>query len=460
MIVLYNGEYTDFDITTIPQWENRLKAQEDHYPQWAGKVYGDFEIVKIEYDWYLSTQRALLRCTHCGFEKYTNSPRAFRRGKGTSWKCDCQKPKKIEKPKKAIINYSDYVGEEINGFVSLRYTPGRGRGMLVCCTECMQERWAYGRGFLSGNITCNHTNKRDENVVGERFGDLLVIDQQGGVCICQCKCGFEKKIERYRLLNGTAKTCGRTECDFYISRSSHAEAAKRREDGLAFERKLQDVFERAGYEVIRTPDSGDYGVDFIVVIGGERWAFQCKKHIAPAGISAVFEVYAGGRFYDCTRFCVASPSGFTAQARRCAAKLGVQLEAEKFRFNVSLSENAAELLKTENQPASWKKERELTIDGVTKTISEWCKEYNVTYGQIWYRVRSGMSYSEALTYQKPRGRIKVEINGTIKTKLEWCEEYGVSVQLFDYRTKTRGMTPYEALTMPKQAKPPNPLAHQ
>lgn len=335
MNVLYNGEYKNIDITTIPQWENKLRPQKENYSQWAGKVYGDFEIVKIEWDWYLSQQRALLRCVHCGFEKHTNNPRAFRRGKGISQKCQCQKPKKIEKPKKEIVRYSNYVGEEINGFVSLKYIPSKTKGMLVCCTECMNEKWVYGKDFLNGNITCGHKKqtKYDENLVGKTFGDLTVIEQNGGVCLCRCKCGFEKKIERYRLNNGSAKTCGRAECEFHKKRVAYVDGAKQRLEGLEFEHKLQDIFERAGYEVIRTPDRNDFGVDFMVVINGEKWAFQCKKMATPAGTPAVLEVYAGGKFYDCTRFCVASPSGFTGNAIQCAAKLGVQLETNRFRLS-------------------------------------------------------------------------------------------------------------------------------
>lgn len=193
MIILYNGEYTEFDITTNPNWEDLLAKQEKFYPQWEGKVYKDFEIVKIEWDWYLSQQRALLRCVHCGFEKYTNNPREFRRGKGTSQKCACQKPKKIEKTKKEVINYNDFVGEERNGFVSFEYVPNK--GMRVCCLECMNEKWASGKSFLDGKIFCSHRKQTEyeENLLGKQFGFLTVIEQNGGVCLCRCKCGFEKK---------------------------------------------------------------------------------------------------------------------------------------------------------------------------------------------------------------------------------------------------------------------------
>ena len=39
-----------------------------------------------------------------------------------------------------------------------------------------------------------------------------------------------------------------------------------------------------------------------------------------------------------------------------------------------------------------------------------------------------------------------EINGEVKLALEWCEECGININTVRYRIKTKGMTPYEALT--------------
>lgn len=449
MNILYNSEYIDFDITTIPGWENRLKMQKTYYPQWEGKIYGDFEIMKVEYDWFLSKQRALLKCVHCGYEKYTNNPREFRRGKAGSQKCDCQKSKINEKSKKEIIRYNDFVGEEKNGFVSFKYSPGK--GMFVCCVKCMKEKWVSGKDFITGNVTCNHKIKAQygEELIGKKFGDLTVLKKQGYKYLCRCECGFEKIVEGCHLVNDITCTCGRPECEYHMKRVKDNNGNMQRLKGLQFEHELQDVFEKAGYEVTRTPDSGDYGVDFIAVINGEKWAFQCKNTKKPSSTHAILEVYAGGRFYDCTRFCVISPSGFSVNAMKCAAKLGVQLEKNRFRLNVKLANNTKELLETANHiTIGGKREQEWTIDGVTKPASQWCKEYGVTRKQVYYRMSAGMTRIEALKYVKPNGRITIEINGKIKTKQEWCEEFGISTQLYDYRTKQGKMTPYKALTTP------------
>lgn len=41
------------------------------------------------------------------------------------------------------------------------------------------------------------------------------------------------------------------------------------------------------------------------------------------------------------------------------------------------------------------------------------------------------------------------LNGITKSIIEWCDEYGISTQLFNYRLKTKGMTPEMALSAPK-----------
>ena len=153
MVVLYNGEYKEFDITSVPNGEYMLKEQNKKYPFWEGKVYGDFEILKIEYDWYLSVQRGHLRCVHCGEEKIINNPADFRRGKGASQHCKCQKPpsKKSQKNKKEPIAIPPNKGEIVNGFEAVLYQ--KNKGVRAKCTKCGKEKWCKISSFarISGN---------------------------------------------------------------------------------------------------------------------------------------------------------------------------------------------------------------------------------------------------------------------------------------------------------------------
>lgn len=291
----------------------------------------------------------------------------------------------------------------------------------------------------------------DDSLIGQKFGHLTAVEKVGRYFRFRCDCGFEKTMRPSDVCRGAVVSCGRSECEYHRERGLNTEALKAREDGFAFEKQLASVFEKAGYEVTRTPDTGDYGVDFIVVIQGERWAFQCKKKKVPTGVRAVTEVYGGGRYYDCTRFCVASPSGFTFQAKQIAAKLGVQLEIDRFRFGIKPEQNAVELLNTNLTKYEYTKKVMWEIDGVVKPAELWCEEYGLTRSAVKSRVKNGMDLKTALTMPKysGRGRITVTIEGVTKTKQEWCDEYGISPQLYDYRVRYSGLSPMEALTKEK-----------
>lgn len=58
-----------------------------------------------------------------------------------------------------------------------------------------------------------------ENLIGNRYGRLTVIDYMGmnsshaTLWLCECDCGREKVVQRTSLLNGTTRRCGRN-CPF------------------------------------------------------------------------------------------------------------------------------------------------------------------------------------------------------------------------------------------------------
>ncbi len=72
----------------------------------------------------------------------------------------------------------------------------------------------------------------------------------------------------------------RTLTEFWLSLSGHA-----------FERELAAVFERAGFDVTRTPGSGDGGIDIILRRGGKTSVVQCKHSKNPIGPSAARDLY-------------------------------------------------------------------------------------------------------------------------------------------------------------------------
>lgn len=96
-------------------------------------------------------------------------------------------------------------------------------------------------------------------------------------------------------------------------------------DGLDFERYLEILFKKLGYQVRRTPYQGDYGADLILQRGEEKTAVQAKRHRSAVGVKAVQEAVAAKEYYSCNKAMVVTNSRFTPQARTLAKANGVVL---------------------------------------------------------------------------------------------------------------------------------------
>ena len=100
-----------------------------------------------------------------------------------------------------------------------------------------------------------------------------------------------------------------------------------RMDGVQFENRLEHLFQGMGYTVVRTPTTGDQGLDLILTKGDKRIGVQAKRYQAgqSVGNAAVQEVIGGVIFYDCDQGWVVTNSYFTDAAKALANKAGVRL---------------------------------------------------------------------------------------------------------------------------------------
>lgn len=62
-------------------------------------------------------------------------------------------------------------------------------------------------------------------------------------------------------------------------------------DPVAFEHFTASLFERMGYEVCTTPESGDEGVDLFITKNGRRAVVQCKRYENLVGQPVVRDLY-------------------------------------------------------------------------------------------------------------------------------------------------------------------------
>lgn len=97
-------------------------------------------------------------------------------------------------------------------------------------------------------------------------------------------------------------------------------------EGIEFEKYCAELLRKLGYvEIVRTPGSGDQGVDIVAVKNDIRYAIQCKRYSSDLGNTPIQEVVAGKAFYHCHVGVVLTNSHFTPSAKKLAEVNGVLL---------------------------------------------------------------------------------------------------------------------------------------
>jgi hypothetical protein len=165
--------------------------------------------------------------------------------------------------------------------------------------------------------------------------------------------------------------------------------------GIAFENEVRDRFQSLGWQVERTPVTGDYGADLVATFHGEILAIQCKDYGSPAGVSAIQEVHFARSHYDATAAVVVARNGFTKAAIRAAATTGTMIlrpsevtagcsldrspERREFELKQEKARREAEI-----EQQRWRREFEL-------------QQQNQYYSQVWREYDSDLvKYKKAL----------------------------------------------------------------
>jgi restriction system protein len=88
--------------------------------------------------------------------------------------------------------------------------------------------------------------------------------------------------------------------------------------GVEFEEFVAAQLRTRGWSVIRTPSTGDYGVDLIAKKHSTCMAVQCKRLARVVGVAAVQQVVSGARHHGCDQAAVVTNQAFTKAARQLA----------------------------------------------------------------------------------------------------------------------------------------------
>ena len=85
------------------------------------------------------------------------------------------------------------------------------------CARCGKETKNKKFCSLSCSVSFNNRNRLKSNLIGKKFGKLLVIERANKpdhiksnkiYCLCECDCGRKKIIRYSDLKNGHTKSCG------------------------------------------------------------------------------------------------------------------------------------------------------------------------------------------------------------------------------------------------------------
>lgn len=330
------------------------------------------------------------------------------------------------------------------------------RNCKIRCTKCGKTKTdkIKTEDVINKKIApCNHKRTNDysgDEWIGKRNGHLTVVGRDGGLFVVRCDCGQQTTARGVDLFTRKAKkSCGLVGCT--CSTNEHIASISRRIKGFNYEAEIEKMLQNLGYNAEKTTKVGDFGVDIILTENnGEKTAIQCKKQDDPASVSAIQEVYAGGRFYDCTRFAVICPSGFSNPAIIMARKLGVYLSEGEYNPPKDLSEYTAALLPTFHSIEKNKKYYE--INGEKKTLGDWCIEYGKPIKFVQQKMKDGVSLENALKMESPPEKTIYRIGDLVGTLSEIGDYFGIYPQTLSYRMKTMGMTLEEAILATKNIK--------
>lgn len=126
-----------------------------------------------------------------------------------------------------MANPIDLTGKRFGRLTVIRRAPNNkdGRAMWLCRCDCGNERIIMGKCLRNGHTqSCGCLNKdivsnrSVKNMVGERFGRLLVIERADDYVApsgkhhvmwkCLCDCGNSTTVDAGQLSSGKTKSCG------------------------------------------------------------------------------------------------------------------------------------------------------------------------------------------------------------------------------------------------------------
>lgn len=247
---------------------------------------------------------------------------------------------------------------------------------------------------------------RYKNVIGQKFGRLLVVEQEfrdnRTWCKCICDCGTEAEVLQTRLLNGNTKSCGCLKIDGITER-----ATTHGMTGTITHRSWKGMKRRCHNP--KDQKYVNYGARGITVC--DEWKDSFETFLADMG--------------EC-------PEGHSL---------------DRIDVNGNYEPNNCRWTDAATQSRNKTTTRRLEYDGRTQCLTDWAIEFGLNTTTLINRLKSGRSLEDALT--KPTIRL-VTHEGKTQSLPDWAKELGMSYQTLMNRIKKPNWSIERALTEPVQ----------
>lgn len=200
-----------------------------------------------------------------------------------------------------------------------------------------------------------------KDLTGQRFSRLLVIkrapnNNQGRACwLCRCDCGTQRVIYGPDLRGGRTRSCG---C---LNKELSSQARRTHGDS-------HSPTHRAWISMIR----------------------RCTK---PQDTSYAY--YGGRGITVCERWLHSYESFLADMGRKPTS----QLTLDRIDNGLGYSPENCRWATRKMQANNFRKNRLITYNGVTKTISEWAETVAIGPGLLWNRLNRNWSCAQALGYE-------------------------------------------------------------
>ena len=235
-----------------------------------GQRFGRLTVIKREGKDKHNRATWLCKCD-CGNEKVVNSNN-LRNGSTTS--CGCLKREMAIK---------DLTGMKFNRLTVVKEY-GRdksGNVTWLCKCDCGNECVVASTNLQKGDTkSCGCLNKEvhSNNLIGKRFGRLMVIKENGRTkCnkikwLCKCDCGNECIVIGTNLLKGSSMSCGCLQKEQLIERNINPDLTEEERELNKENRKSNSDFKKWSKEI---KEQADYTCDCC----GKRGVKLCSHHL-------------------------------------------------------------------------------------------------------------------------------------------------------------------------------------